>query len=692
MDRILVAWRSWLRSGRVPYGLGPLGQLFAHLRDVRVWGPKDRLRAIDWPEYFDGRVPGQSHIVEVELWYRAAQDTRAAAVQHVRELVSEAGGRVLGTAEQTEIGYLALKCEVPDALLRDLASGDYDEIQLIKAADVLFLKVQGQGLPQSSPDQDATPVRGELPDGPARVLVLDGVPVSNHERLVGRIQVVDPDDLESDAAVDQRRHGTGMASAVVWGDIAANNEPLARPVVVRPVLVPSSASIANVEEFPPDVFVPDLMRRVFVEHFPLDQDDGLTIVNLSLGDPALPFDSIVSSWARTLDWLSYEHGVLVVVSAGNHRSLPLVTGSDSDALLSLRGMDRSAAIHAAQFESWASRRILSPAESINSITVGAVHADAAANGPAGYVFDPHDGLVAPSPISGLGGGHRRAIKPEVAAPGGRVMFTQPASPATQIDAAGTNLYGIRVAAATVGKEVQTAGTSPAAALISRQLSDLVDLAEEIAGQPLTRHERAVAAKAMLIHGARHPQDFDTGELPLRHAIGYGTVERNLVDGCGSNEATILYLGELGALEEQELQFPLPNGLASRDVKRVTATLAWLSPVNWRDRQYRRAHLSFAKPTGLTQLPGAIDIGDEDAKRGSATVKHQTWEVTRAIAGGQGDAFSLRVKCNQQGGGLQGERILYAAVLSLWVSPSLGVDIYSQVAQQIRPAIPVQPGT
>lgn len=691
MDRILVAWNSWRQNRSVPYGLGPLKEFFEHLRDVRPWGPVDRVRGIDWDEYFAGRVPGTAHAVELELWYRNSGATRLAAIATVESLVEQAGGEVTGTNEQSAIGYLALKAEVPDELLRALAEGRFDEVALVRAADVLFLRVQGQGLLHETVEQAGGAAEGAMPTGPARVMVLDGVPASNHERLTGRIQVVDPDDLESDAELPLRKHGTGMTSAIVWGDINAAEPPLARPVVVRPVLVPSPSSVSNVEEFPPATFIPDLMRRVFAEQFPTGVDDGVTVVNLSLGDPALPFDSMISSWARTLDWLSYEYGVLIVVSAGNHRALRLVNGIDTAALLAMGGADRSAAIHASEHQEWAARRILSPAESINAITVGALHDDASGAGPIGYVFDPHDGLVAPSPVSRLGGGHRRAVKPEVAAPGGRVMFSQPLAPADTVVASMSTLFGVQVASPVAGRETQMAGTSPAAALISRRLSDLVDLADDVAGPGLARHERAVAAKAMLIHGARHPVDFDTGALPLRHSIGYGAVERNLAFGCESNEATILFLGELGALEQQELRFPLPNGLATRDIKRVTATLAWLSPVNWRHRQYRRAHLSFAKPTGLTALPTSSDVSDDDAKRGSSTVKHQTWEFSKAVAGGQGDAFTLTVKCNQQAGGLGGERVPYAVAMTLWVSPSVGIDVYAQVAQQVRTSVPIRPG-
>ena len=50
--------------------------------------------------------------------------------------------------------------------------------------------------------------------------------------------------------------------------------------------------------------------------------------------------------------------------------------------------------------------------------------------------------------------------------------------------------------------------------------------------------------------------------------------------------------------------PPPNGLNVREAKRIEATLAWLSPVNWRYRQYRCAASSFVCPAGAIPSIGA----------------------------------------------------------------------------------------
>lgn len=153
----------------------------------------------------------------------------------------------------------------------------------------------------------------------------------------------------------------------------------------------------------------------------------------------------------------------------------------------------------------------------------------------------------------------------------------------------------------------------------------------------------------------------------------------------------MFLGQIGAAQEQQLAIPLPDGLSVREAKRIDTTLAWLSPVNWRHRQYRRAALSFVTPEGpIPKLGSASGISAEVSKAGAATVQHLTWDMEKAWASGQGSSITIRVKCHEQAGGLYGELIDYAAVASIWVAPTIGVDVYSQVRDQVRTPVIIEP--
>ena len=698
-DRLLHLWGAWKRDGVLGHGYSPLRDLFTHLKDVRPWGPQDRLKMIDWDDYFAGQITDRPHAIEVELWYRCSSQARTDAERDVTTLIRQAGGQVHSSATIDQIGYHGLKCTVPTSVLVDLTNGQFDAVQVAKSANVMYLRVTGQAVPPSGPVTDANVnVDAPLPDLPPIVCLLDGVPAANHPLLDRRVVIHDPDDLASESTVDERKHGTWMSSVTVWGDRSSGEAPASRQVLVRPILTPSPETIQRSEELPADELTPDLMWRVFRELF--DSDDSaspaapqVAIVSLSVGDPAAPFDSILSSWARMIDWLSYKYGVLVVVSAGNHHRLPL-TPSNSDELVALTGDDRRQAVLEAQQRAQNQRRLLAPAESINAITVGAVHTDSSNAGPGGYTVDPTDGLASISPITAIGTGYRRSVKPDLATDGGRVMFRRPAVPTDSINFTNVSPLGpgIRVASPGTSRETFTAGTSPAAALITRQAAKLHDLVDEItAGVPLTRRQRAAAIKALLVHGTGELADFSSTTLCIEQAVGNGILIRDFSQGCASNEAVLLFIGSLGAIEEQELLLPLPDGLSVHETKRIDATLAWLSPVNWRHRQYRRAALSFVKPKGaIPKLGKPHGLNAATATRGATTVQHHMWETQSAFAAGQGSNLAVRVKCYEQAGGLNGETVDYAVALSLWVAPTINVDVYTQVRDQIQTRVPIHP--
>lgn len=698
-DRLLHLWGAWKRDRVLSRGYSPLRGLFAHLKDVRTWGPQDRLKMIDWDDYFAGQITDHPHAIEVELWYRRSSQARTDSQRNVTILIRQAGGQVISSAIIDEIGYHGLKCTVPTSVLVDLANRRFDAVQVVKSANVMYLRVTGQAVPTSGPVTDAAvEVDAPLPALPPVVCLLDGVPAANHPLLRGRVVVHDPDDLTSESTVDERKHGTWMSSIAVWGDRSSGDAPASRQVLVRPILTPSPETLQRSEELPADELTPDLMWRVFRELFDSNDSANLvapqvTIVNLSVGDPATLFDSILSSWARMIDWLSYEYGVLIVVSAGNHRRL-LLTPSNSDELVALTGDDRRQAVLEAQQRDQNQRRLLAPAESINAITVGAIHTDSSNTGPVGYMVDPADGLASISPITAIGTGYRRSVKPDLAADGGRVMFRQPPIPADSIRFTSESPLGpgIRVASPGTNRETFTAGTSPAAVLITQQAAKLHDLLDEItAGVSLTRRQRAAAIKALLVHGTGELADFSSTTLHIEQAAGNGVFVRDFSQGCSSNEAVLLFIGTVGAVEEQELLLPLPDGLSVRETKRIDATLAWLSPVNWRHRQYRRAALSFVKPAGAIPTLGTPrGLTTDTATRGATTVQHQTWETQSAFAAGQGSNLAVRVKCYEQAGGLNGETVDYAVVLSLWVTPTINVDVYTQVRDQIQTRVPIRP--
>lgn len=699
LNELLGLWRASQRGEAMPRGRTPLRDLFSHLKDVRLWGPQDRLKLIDWDSHFAGRDPEDRVSIDIELWFRASVERRTAVQAEVIALLARDGGTVTSSAIIEDVGYHGLKATLPNRIVEQLARGEFDAVQTVRSANVMYLRATGQlALPSSdNTDADVT-TTAPPPTGEPVLCLFDGVPAANHPVLAGRVVVLDPDDLEGDYTAEERKHGTAMASATIWGDRGTDDPPASRPVLVRPILRPCDEIMERIEEIPVDVLAPDLMRRAFRDLFEGSADGTaaaapeVAIINLSVGDPATPFDTALSSWARVIDWLSYYYGVLVIVSAGNYTSLDLAP-SDSTQLAALEGDERRQKTLEILQRQQNQRRIIAPAESINALTVGAIHTDAAANAPLGYRVDPNDGLTSVSPVSATGSGYRRSLKPDLAAPGGRAYFLGGSTSTTvNFRPAGSAGPGIRVAAPTGGRETFTIGTSVATALVSRQAARLHDIVDAVTeGRQITRRQRAAAIKALLIHGVSSFEELTASALPLERAIGNGILMRDFSDGCATNEAVLLFIGQIGATTEQELAIPLPDGLSVKETKRIDATLAWLSPINWRHRQYRRAALSFVRPEGpIPNLGAASGLSSDASKAGAATVQHLRWERDIAWASGQGSALRIRVKCYEQAGGLYGEMIDYAAVASIWVAPTIGVDVYSQVLDQVRTPVPIQP--
>jgi len=99
---------------------------------------------------------------------------------------------------------------------------------------------------------------------------------------------------------------------------------------------------------------------------------NVRVINLSVCDQARPYDRGMSPWARLLDWLAWKYNLLFVVSAGNHpHDIELnVLREDFHNLSGPANRDGVIQAIAADMRH---RRMLSPSESINALSLGATH-------------------------------------------------------------------------------------------------------------------------------------------------------------------------------------------------------------------------------------------------------------------------------------------------------------------------------
>ena len=221
LRQLLSLWGRWRRNEALPQGLIPWRDIFASLRDIRPWGLTDRITdetAEFWREQIDVDPEGVRRI-EAELWFRESAERRRTAYQQLEDAVSDADGNIVYHAVIEDIGYEAALIDLPASAIARLV--EREEIPLAICDEVMFLRPQTSvHVPESTDQSQAGPrLSAEPPNGlPPIAAVLDGIPVQNHQLLEGRLDIDDADNLDPMSVVDERYHGTAIASLILHGD------------------------------------------------------------------------------------------------------------------------------------------------------------------------------------------------------------------------------------------------------------------------------------------------------------------------------------------------------------------------------------------------------------------------------------------------------------------------------------------
>lgn len=715
LAEVINLWDRYKEDPRVKLelGLAKWKDVFKHLRDVRFWGVQDRIGQ-GTREYleFELEVGAESIRFEIEAWCYSSPEKNRRAAGDLAHLVGQLGGRVLSVALISDIAYHGFLVEVPASGVRSLLGATPPALALSER--VMFFRRRGQALPVPDSDGGQFPLvqgSGAMPSGEPIIALLDGLPIQNHPLLAGRLSVEDPDGWESDYPVADRVHGTAMASLIVHGELDGVGQPLDRPVYVRPIMRPDMTDTRRPrpESTPDDMLLIDLVHRSVSRMF--ESVDGnpaaapnVKVVNLSVGDLLKPFDSELSPWARLLDWLSSKYRVLFFVSAGNmpaDLSVPVPYGTLSTLSVDERQQLAVSALVANSVE----RRVLSPGESINAITVGSVHADGSTFTQTSDRFDlfPSYGI---SPYSCIGHGFRRAVKPDILMPGGRALHREkygsdPTITELQIVTT-TAAPGHRVAAPpdSSGDNTKYArGTSNSAALATRGAALAYSVIEVLrAGNPssLPAHLDAVLLKALLVHGAEwgsleaqitnaRPDIADWRQRKglVARFVGYGLSDVDRAISCTERRATLIGTGQLQDGEALEFRVPVPPSLNAQLVKRrLTITLAWISPVNPRHAKYRAARLWIKVPDtdfGVSR----INCDWQRVRRG--TVQHEIFEGESAMPFVDGTDLVFKVNCAEDGGKLESP-VPFALCVTLEVGEGVELPIYQEIQERVRPRI------
>jgi Subtilase family len=701
-------WRRW-RAGQLVRGETAWSNVFERLRDLRPWGPADRVQPYEaniLAAEIDGLEEGELVRLEIEMVFRANEAVAAENSETVIAAVGARGGRLVSRARIADIAYHALLVDLPVWSVRQIIAQAPDGIAGLESVMHIRPQSVSTGIEVDDPLEPDLAAIAPRALGEPILALLDGVPVANHRLLADHVRIDDPFDLVPDALVAQRRHGTAMASLIVHGDRNRIEPSLPRQIHVVPV-------IGNGDAFPRDRLIIDM---IFLAVTRLRETaPNVLIVNLSLGNARRPFHGQLSAWARLVDRLAQRFGLLFIVSAGNQVEHFGVTAYPTSlAYEAAAGLDRATATVTALNNIAADRRLLSPAETVNGVTVGACNDDAvspADRALARALIDPFPDHRTANPSSSLGPGFANAVKPDILMPGAREHLqvirshghidVRPSRPARGA--------GLRVAAPPAnGRENldgYTNGTSAAAALASRTCHRIHDALEATYGAEflsLPTINRAVLLKALLVHPARWPDDMaelirrtigpaGRGQASrqkdnIRRFLGYGCVDADDAVACASDRATFFATGTLQRDRTATIAVPVPVAIGGQARPHMlAATLAWFTPVSPGRKSYRSCKLKILDPTEIGALAVAAHSNQPDGNQTNrGTVFTRCWSGDSAPVVGPDMTIALQIQRDPDQAAVIDEPLIYGLAVTLAMPGEL--RIYEQARALIAPPI------
>jgi hypothetical protein len=715
-------FENW-RDGK-PWASGttPWRDVFDCILRVRQWNASDRLRDSGLLEDWQQRIADGATELEFEadFWFELqGQHSRARMVEIFGERLAAIGGTIRHQAVISEISYHGVLGRIPVAAVGNLQA--LDALEFVQFDGVFEFHPVTQAVSSEDIDTAAlvalTPSVGTPDAGaPAIVGLIDGVPVQNHPDLIGGVQVIDTDGLEAQAPAAGRQHGTAMASLIVNGDLTTTQAKLSRPIQIRPVLVPRPTFHGGtVEQFPDGRLALDTFHRAIRDLVATPAQSEIRVVNVSLGDPNRRLIRSMSPWARLLDWAAHQYRILFIVSAGNCVNDIALPFAPHTAHLATQEDMQSAVLKDVYVQA-RRRTLLSPAEAVNALTIGAAHDDASVLGGPPTIINPIASAFLPSPITPVGPGYGSAIKPDCLAIGGRQRFREPVAYApgaasSRIQIQNSNgAPGVLVAAPQFLlnslSRSHTRGTSVAAALTTRLAAEIF---EEIAADPsgdeaMSRRYAAVVLKALVAHSTTWESTAATTltdvlqglgvpnrklKENLSRFLGHGNIRPDRAYKCNDQRVTVIGYGELAHGDSHVFKFPWPTALrASVDERRLTITLASLVPTMPGNYSYRGADVWVSKPGESKEF--GLKAGDRDDKavqRG--TLQHVCYSGKSAAAFDDGAGLTLQVSCRAVA---MDEHALpavpYALVVSLEVAEETGLPIYSEVELGLQAQVPI----
>lgn len=718
LRRLLKQWK--LYAGGEPYqdkGQRELWKLFDYLHDLRVWSVEDRLDPT-LSTYVANALkddPGEHVTVDLDLWYRNEEERRDKSLETLGEMLEEVGGELLDQVDIPEIRYQGARIRVSSNVAQELVEG---QGRIAESKDVMTIRPQSVFESQIEGDSAPMTTRLHEPDltGDCIAALLDGYPVDRHSLLADRLRIVEVDVHSGRAPAQTREHGTAMASLIIHGDLKApDTKPLNRPLAVVPVLV---APTVNERETTPRGKMPigviyRALKTIVAANRRLNPElSRVVVINHSICDIYAPLVRRASAWATLLDHFSHEHNLLFVVSAGNIFSkFPVVEFRNIAAYEAADEETREAAVLGSIEMSKATRTILSPAESVNSLTIGAVHADHAVPDHTAPP-DPYPTFAMTNLASAVGLGLNRSVKPDFLEAGGRFAagMSNVRGGNLEVHARPSTHYGQQVAAPSITGQLTrrrlTSGTSNAAALTTRAAHFIADALDDLYADEETpwhqRKTRAVMLKTLLAHGTswgeignkldkayppREPKRWSPRRNVITQFLGYGQINISRVVSGAANRITLLAEDQIHAGDRHQYIVPVPASmLNNREVRTVTITLSWSCPMTNTSADRRAVTLQLTGALNNTSSfwdgigrSGRAQPNASTTNRG--TLIHMVLEGKKLMTDAAG-RLVIGVQATSKFG-FDLHDVPYAVAITLELGQQARSKLYTEVEQQVH---------
>ncbi len=702
LDEFLGIWKEYIKDKdnyKFKRGYTSLKDVFLNLKDVRAWSVKDRIEDTgmlkSWRESI-AYNKNENVKFQIELFFRKDKKRRIQAENYLREILKDSNGKILKTCVIEEIQYHCILAELPAQEIEKIVK-NYNDIELVLNDDIMYFRPTGQNVYITNRDEEIKENfninDNEINENPILAL-LDGFPLQNHNLLTNRLIIDDVDGWEDSCISKGRVHGTSMSSLILYGDLSNIKYIHNRKIYVRPIMKTYPELGNNYgEKVPDDVILVDYIHSAVVRMFQGKDAVAKTvkIINLCVCDSRVQFINVMSPLARLIDYLSFKYNILFIISSGNHNGNLKLNIKYYDFLKLDETSKQKIVLEKIEKDS-RNRRLLSPGESINSITVGATYADCNTEklpDNLTYLFNE----VNISPYTSIGNGYNRSIKPDLFYNGGRNVYkkniiTENIEMHDSYSKAGCKSASPREDGGNNGI-AYTCGTSDATALVSHEALELYEILNNVfksqQGNDIPDEFAAVLIKTILIHGCEWGKEGENiakayGIEPKRLSkwIGNGIPNFDKVKQCEKNRITLIGYGNISKGSSHNYAVPIPIEFSNKRIKRkLTVTMAYFAPINVANQKYRGGQIWFdINKNSLT--PNRVNTDNNIVKRG--TIQHEIFYGEQAVAWDENDSIEIKVNCDEDAT-KEFEKLPYAIMVSFEVLED--IEVYDTILERIK---------